>query len=172
MSAMEANIPTDDVLLDVQGLSVEYASPGTTPVTAVEDVSFTLRRGEFVGLVGESGSGKSTLGFALTRLQKPPARISGGRILFDGRDIRELDAEELRRQRQGGFAMVLQSGMNALNPVRTIGNHFRDIFAAHGHVARDDRDARARELIGKVGLDPAVLARYPSELSGGMRQRT
>ena len=172
MSAMEANIPADDVLLDVQGLSVEYASPGTTPVTAVEDVSFTLRRGEFVGLVGESGSGKSTLGFALTRLQKPPARISGGRILFDGRDIRELDAEELRRQRQGGFAMVLQSGMNALNPVRTIGNHFRDIFAAHGHVARDDRDARARELIGKVGLDPAVLARYPSELSGGMRQRT
>jgi len=172
MSAMEANIPTDDVLLDVQGLSVEYASPGTTPVTAVEDVSFTLRRGEFVGLVGESGSGKSTLGFALTRLQKPPARISGGRILFDGRDIRELDAEELRRQRQGGFAMVLQSGMNALNPVRTIGNHFRDIFAAHGHVARDDRDARARDLIGKVGLDPAVLARYPSELSGGMRQRT
>ncbi|MGH8954441.1 MAG: ABC transporter ATP-binding protein [Microbacterium sp.] len=172
MSAMEANIPTDDVLLDVQGLSVEYASPGTTPVTAVEDVSFTLRRGEFVGLVGESGSGKSTLGFALTRLQKPPARISGGRILFDGRDIRELDAEELRRQRQGGFAMVLQSGMNALNPVRTIGNHFRDIFAAHGHVSRGDRDARARELIGKVGLDPAVLARYPSELSGGMRQRT
>ncbi|SEB55634.1 ABC transporter ATP-binding protein [Microbacterium hydrocarbonoxydans] len=173
MSAMEANTAvTDDVLLDVQGLSVEYASPGTTPVTAVEDVSFTLRRGEFVGLVGESGSGKSTLGFALTRLQKPPARISGGRILFDGRDIRELDAEELRRQRQGGFAMVLQSGMNALNPVRTIGNHFRDIFAAHGHVARDHRDARARELIGKVGLDPAVLARYPSELSGGMRQRT
>lgn len=173
MSAMEANTAvTDDVLLDVQGLSVEYASPGTTPITAVEDVSFTLRRGEFVGLVGESGSGKSTLGFALTRLQKPPARISGGRILFDGRDIRELDAEELRRQRQGGFAMVLQSGMNALNPVRTIGNHFRDIFAAHGHVARDDRDARARELIGKVGLDPAVLARYPSELSGGMRQRT
>ncbi|WP_431071539.1 ABC transporter ATP-binding protein [Microbacterium phyllosphaerae] len=171
MSAMEANTPTDDVLLDVQGLSVEYASPGTKPVTAVENVSFTLRRGEFVGLVGESGSGKSTLGFALTRLQKPPARISEGRILFDGRDIRELNAEELRRQRQGGFAMVLQSGMNALNPVRTIGNHFRDIFAAHGHVSKESRDARARELVGKVGLDPVVLSRYPGELSGGMRQR-
>ncbi len=168
MSAMATN----DVLLDVQDLSVEYASPGATPVTAVDSVSFTLRRGEFVGLVGESGSGKSTLGFALTRLQKPPARISGGRILFGGRDIRELDAEELRRQRQGGFAMVLQSGMNALNPVRTVGNHFRDIFAAHGHVPREAREARAKELIGKVGLDPAVLARYPSELSGGMRQRT
>ena len=173
MSAMapETTPTRDDVLLDVQGLSVEYASPGTKPVAAVHDVSFTLRRGEFVGLVGESGSGKSTLGFALTRLQKPPARISGGRILFGGRDIRELDAEELRRQRQGGFAMVLQSGMNALNPVRTVGNHFRDIFAAHGHVPREDREARARELIGKVGLDDAVLARYPGELSGGMRQR-
>lgn len=167
MSAMTA----DDVLLEVDSLSVEYASPGTAPVTAVEDVSFTLRRGEFVGLVGESGSGKSTLGFALTRLQKPPARISGGRILFGGRDIRELDAEELRRQRQGGFAMVLQSGMNALNPVRTVGAHFQDIFAAHGHVPREARDARARELIGKVGLDPEVLSRYPGELSGGMRQR-
>ncbi|KQY77333.1 ABC transporter ATP-binding protein [Microbacterium maritypicum] len=173
MTAMapETTPMPNDILLDVQGLSVEYASPGTKPVTAVENVSFSLRRGEFVGLVGESGSGKSTLGFALTRLQKPPARISAGRILFGGRDIRELDAEELRRQRQGGFAMVLQSGMNALNPVRTVGNHFRDIFAAHGHVPKDARDARARELIGKVGLDESVLARYPGELSGGMRQR-
>jgi len=172
MTVSEQNTPEqNDILLDVQNLSVEYASPGTTPIAAVHDVSFTLRRGEFVGLVGESGSGKSTLGFALTRLQKPPARISGGRILFGGRDIRELGTEELRRQRQGGFAMVLQSGMNALNPVRTVGNHFADIFAAHGHVPRDDRDARARELIGKVGLDPEVLKRYPGELSGGMRQR-
>ncbi|MGW9114568.1 ABC transporter ATP-binding protein [Microbacterium sp. NPDC055683] len=160
-----------EILLDVQGLSVEYASPGATPVTAVDDVSFTLRRGEFVGLVGESGSGKSTLGFALTRLQKPPARISAGRILFGGRDIRELGAEELRRQRQGGFAMVLQSGMNALNPVRTVRNHFLDVFAAHEHVAGAAREARARELVEKVGLKPEVLDRYPGELSGGMRQR-
>ena len=160
-----------EVLLEVQGLSVEYASPGATPVSAVEDVSFALRRGEFVGLVGESGSGKSTLGFALTRLQKPPARISGGRILFGGRDIRGLDAEELRRQRQGGFAMVLQSGMNALNPVRTVRAHFFDVFAAHGHIDPHDREQRARELVGKVGLAPEVLDRYPGELSGGMRQR-
>ncbi|MGF6823177.1 peptide/nickel transport system ATP-binding protein [Microbacterium sp. ZKA21] len=160
-----------EILLEVQGLSVEYASPGATPVSAVEDVSFTLRRGEFVGLVGESGSGKSTLGFALTRLQKPPARISGGRILFGGRDIRGLDAEELRRQRQGGFAMVLQSGMNALNPVRTVRAHFFDVFAAHGHISSTDREQRARELVGKVGLGPEVLDRYPGELSGGMRQR-
>ena len=161
----------DEILLDVQGLSVEYASPGAEPVTAVDDVSFALRRGEFVGLVGESGSGKSTLGFALTRLQRPPARISGGRILFGGRDVRELGVEELRRQRQGGFAMVLQSGMNALNPVRTVRAHFFDVFAAHGHFTGEGREERARELVGKVELTPEVLDRYPGELSGGMRQR-
>lgn len=162
---------TDDVLLDVRDLSVIYESPGAAPVQAVDHVSFTLKRGEFVGLVGESGSGKSTLGFALTRLQKPPARTNGGNIFFDGSDIRELDTETLRKQRQGGFAMVLQSGMNALNPVRTIRNHFMDIFKAHGHVAPGDREDRAAELVRKVELEPSVLARYPGELSGGMRQR-
>jgi peptide/nickel transport system ATP-binding protein len=159
------------VLLDVRDLSVVYESAGSEPVQAVDHVSFQLRRGEFVGLVGESGSGKSTLGYALTRLQKPPARTNGGSILFDGADVQGLDTEALRQQRQGGFAMVLQSGMNALNPVRSIRNHFVDVFKAHGHVPRDRWHARAVELVSKVELDPSVLARFPGELSGGMRQR-
>ncbi len=168
-------LPSDgtqaDVLLDVRDLSVVYESAGQTAVQAVDHVSFSLRKGEFVGLVGESGSGKSTLGYALTRLQKPPARTNGGSIVFGGADIRDLDDEALRRQRQGGFAMVLQSGMNALNPVRTVRNHFIDVFKAHGHVPRERWDARMRELIGKVKLPETMLARYPGELSGGMRQR-
>ncbi|OII09172.1 glutathione ABC transporter ATP-binding protein [Curtobacterium sp. MCBA15_008] len=158
-------------MLDVRDLSVVYESAGQTAVQAVDHVSFQLKKGEFVGLVGESGSGKSTLGYALTRLQKPPARTNGGNIVFAGHDIRDLDDEALRQQRQGGFAMVLQSGMNALNPVRTIRNHFIDIFKAHGHVPRDRWDARMQELIGKVKLPVSMLARYPGELSGGMRQR-
>ena len=158
-------------LLKVNDLSIEYDVPGTEPVKAVHHVNFDLEQGEFVGLVGESGSGKSTLGFALTRLSKPPARISGGQVLFNGKDITTLSDEELRVQRQGGFAMVLQSGMNALNPVRTIRNHFMDIFKAHGHVAKDKREGRALELIRKVGLPDRTLERYPGELSGGMRQR-
>ena len=158
-------------LLEVTDLSVVYEPRGSEPTYAVKDATFSLERGEFVGLVGESGSGKSTIGFAITRLSKPPARISAGRILFDGTDIAGIEAEDLRRQRQGGFAMVLQSGMNALNPVRSIRNHFGDVFAAHGHVPRDKRLARARELVEKVELPVSVLDRYPGELSGGMRQR-
>jgi peptide/nickel transport system ATP-binding protein len=158
-------------ILEVKDLSVVYESNGFTAWQAVDHVSFALEAGEFVGLVGESGSGKSTLGLALTRLQKPPARTNGGQIRFRGKDIRELDAETLRQQRQGGFAMVLQSGMNALNPVRTIRNHFIDIFRAHGHVEKSRWDARQVELIEKVGLTKETLARFPGELSGGMRQR-
>ena len=158
-------------LLRVENLSVEYDSPDQEPVKAVEDVSFSLDQGEFVGLVGESGSGKSTLGFAVTRLSKPPARISKGRVLFGGKDITTLSQEELRRQRCGGFAMVLQSGMNALNPVRTVRKHFVDIYKAHGNVEKKDYEAHSRQLVEKVGLQDSVLNAYPGELSGGMRQR-
>lgn len=158
-------------LLKVEDLSVVYDEDKGRSFEAVKHVGFELDQGEFVGLVGESGSGKSTLGYALTRLSKPPARIAGGRILFDGTDIAALSIEEVRTQRRGGFAMVLQSGMNALNPVRTIRNHFLDIFAAHGHVPPRERAARAEELIAKVELPESTLSRYPGELSGGMRQR-
>lgn len=158
-------------LLRVENLSVEYDTPGQEPVKAVKDVSFSLDQGEFVGLVGESGSGKSTLGFAVTRLSKPPARISRGRVLFGGKDITILSQEELRRQRCGGFAMVLQSGMNALNPVRTVRKHFVDIYKAHGNVGKKDYEAHSKQLVEKVGLQDSVLGAYPGELSGGMRQR-
>jgi peptide/nickel transport system ATP-binding protein len=158
-------------LVSVQGLSVVYEPNGAEPVPAVKAVSFDLEQGDFVGLVGESGSGKSTLGFALTGLSKPPARVAAGSIIFDGVDIASLTPCQLRVQRHGGFAMVLQSGMNALNPVRSIRNHFFDIFAAHGHVSARDRGARAAELVGKVELPASVLDRFSGELSGGMRQR-
>lgn len=158
-------------LLTIDHLSIDYATPGETPVHAVKDANFTIEQGEFVGLVGESGSGKSTLGFAITRLSQPPAVIAGGRVLFDGKDITTLSAEQLRVQRRGGFAMVLQSGMNALNPVRTIRKHFIDIYKAHGHVKKDQWEKCSLELIGKVGLPERTLDRYPGELSGGMRQR-
>ncbi|MBF4634810.1 ABC transporter ATP-binding protein [Agreia pratensis] len=157
-------------LLEITDLSVDYGE-GAGSTHAVNHVSFTLQHGEFVGLVGESGSGKSTLGFAVTGLSKPPAHVVGGSILLDGVDIASLSSADLREQRHGGIAMVLQSGMNALNPVRSIRNHFVDIFRAHGHIDRADWNSRAEELVAKVELPSSVLDRYPGELSGGMRQR-
>lgn len=159
-----------EIILDVQNLNISYITDGVE-TQAVRDAHFTLEQGEFVGLVGESGSGKSTLGFAIAGLTKPPAVITGGKVLFNGTDLTSLSTEQLREQRRGGVAMVLQSGMNALNPVRTVRNHFRDIFEAHGHIERSQWDARAAELVAKVQMPETVLTRYPGELSGGMRQR-
>ena len=163
------------VILDAQGVNVDYHPPGGAPVHAVRDVSLTLEQGEFVGLVGESGCGKSTLGFALTRLLQPPARLVGGSIVFDGVDLASLDGEALRAQRRNGIALVLQSGMNALNPVRSVEGHLRDIMRAH---ARDGADVsrqavrrRGAELLERVRLPEDVLTSFPHELSGGMRQR-
>ena len=162
-------------LLEARGVNVVYEPSRGTRIWSVRDVDLTLEQGEFVGLVGESGCGKSTLGYALTRMLRPPARLSGGVITFDGTDISGLEGEQLRRHRGSGFALVLQSGMNALNPVRTVGRQFGDIFKAHaspgddlgsGGVAR-----RGAELLESVGLNAGVLRRFPHELSGGMRQR-
>jgi peptide/nickel transport system ATP-binding protein len=162
-------------LLSAQNVNVVYEPTRGQRIWSVRDVDLELAEGEFVGLVGESGCGKSTLGYALTRMQRPPARLEGGRITFDGVDIASLDGEALRRQRRNGFALVLQSGMNALNPVRSVEHHLGDILRAH---ERDGEDwnrhrvhERGVELLAKVGLDADVLPRFPHELSGGMRQR-
>ncbi len=158
-------------LLEAHGLNVVYEPRRGTRVWSVRDVDITLEQGEFVGLVGESGCGKSTLGYALTRMLRPPARLSGGQVLFDGQDVTDLRGEALRRLRHRGFSLVLQSGMNALNPVRSVEDHFGDVLRAHRKVTGAEVRRRAAELLDKVHLPAATLARYPHELSGGMRQR-
>jgi oligopeptide/dipeptide ABC transporter ATP-binding protein len=158
-------------LLEVEDLSVVYEASRSDPVRAVREVSLTLDDGEFVGLVGESGCGKSTLGYAITRMLRPPARLESGRVIFSGTDIASLSGERLRRMRSHGFALVLQSGMNALNPVRTIENHFGDVLRAHQRTGKADVRRRATELLEAVKLPPETLRRFPHELSGGMRQR-
>jgi oligopeptide/dipeptide ABC transporter ATP-binding protein len=162
-------------LLQATDINVTYRPSRGDDIWAVRDVSLSLEEGEFVGLVGESGCGKSTLGYALTRMLQPPAHLDSGVIDFDGTDISNLSGEDLRHQRRNGFALVLQSGMNALNPVRTIGHHFLDIQRAHAadgnRPTASSTATRSTELLAKVQLDPGVLSRYPHELSGGMRQR-
>jgi peptide/nickel transport system ATP-binding protein len=164
-----------DVVLSVENLSVEYA--GERPTRAVRDVSFELRRGELLGVAGESGCGKSTLAYAISRMLKPPARLTGGRVLHrsqDGvvTDLLALEGEELRAFRWSRQSMVFQSAMNALNPVTTVGRQFDDIFRAHRpDWTTERRRQRSGELLELVGIDPARIRSFPHELSGGMRQR-
>ncbi|TWE11724.1 ABC transporter ATP-binding protein [Rudaeicoccus suwonensis] len=162
-------------LLEARGLNVGYHPDRGQRVWSVRDVDLSLEPGEFVGLVGESGCGKSTLGFALTRMLRPPAHIDSGSVIFDGTDIATLTGENLRQRRRGGFALVLQSGMNALNPVRSVAQQFGDVLSAHARkdekLSKAQVRSRGMDLLDSVKLLPEVLDRYPHELSGGMRQR-
>ncbi len=138
---------------------------------AVDGVSFTIAPGEVLGLAGESGSGKSTIAHAVLRVLHPPAVITGGRVLFRGRDILEMDDGELERFRWRDVSMVLQSAMNALNPVMTIGDQIVDVFDAHQHMPKREARERAAQLLRIVGIDESRIDSYPHQLSGGQRQR-
>jgi oligopeptide/dipeptide ABC transporter ATP-binding protein len=165
-----------DVILDVRGLKVEYIN-GAARTPAVDDVSFTLRRGEVLGIAGESGSGKSTLAYAITRMHRPPAEISQGEILYtnpDGStvDVLAMGDAELREFRWEELSIVLQSAMHALNPILRIGAQIEDVLVAHRpRMSARDRAARIIELLGIVGIPVDRANSYPHELSGGMRQR-
>lgn len=156
-------------LLDVQDLVVDYETPGRR-VRAVDHVSFNILPGEIVGLAGESGCGKSTAAHAILRLLRPPARITAGRILYQGQDLVTLSPEELRRLRWRKISIVFQSAMNSLNPVMSIGGQFADMLRTHGVRGTEARE-RAGQMLRLVGMDPGRLRSYPHELSGGMRQR-
>jgi peptide/nickel transport system ATP-binding protein len=156
-------------LLDVRRLKVEYLTP-RGPVRAVDDVSFTLYPGKVVGLAGESGSGKSTLAHALLRILHPPALITGGQVLFAGRDVLEMSEAELEQFRWREMSIVFQSAMNALNPVMRIRDQLLDGMQAHG-IPAEQANQRALRLFDLVGIEPGRLDAYPHQLSGGMRQR-
>ncbi len=161
-----------DVLIEVRGLCVDYGI-GDDAVHAVVDADLELRRGEVLGLAGESGSGKSTLAYAITRLLRPPGVITAGSARF-GASVNLLSAgqRELRGLRWNEIAVVLQSSMNALNPVLSIGTQFADVLRAHRPgMSRADRRARSGQLLEMVGIPADRLASYPHQLSGGMRQR-
>jgi oligopeptide/dipeptide ABC transporter ATP-binding protein len=164
--------PASDRILDVRGLTVAYATDDQ-PVIAVDNVDFDVGRGEFLGIVGESGCGKSTLMYAVTRLLGPPfaGQIMAGEILFQGRDMVSLHEKQLRHIRWREFSLVMQSAMNALNPVLTIAAQMRDACKAHSNMSANEIEERSREVLRLVSIDPVHLHSYPHQLSGGMRQR-
>jgi peptide/nickel transport system ATP-binding protein/oligopeptide transport system ATP-binding protein len=135
-------------------------------VKAVDDVSFTIKKGETFGLVGESGCGKTTTGRAVLRLIEPDS----GEIRFEGTDMLQLGASELRVLRRD-MQIIFQDPYASLNPRMTIRTIVGEPFAIHGIATGSDRDNRVAELLTTVGLEPSVMSRYPHEFSGGQRQR-
>ncbi|MCO4769918.1 MAG: ABC transporter ATP-binding protein [Deltaproteobacteria bacterium] len=153
----------------MENLDVAYlAADG--PVRATSKVSFTLEDGEILGLVGESGSGKSTVAKAAMRVLGQPAVITGGSVRFRGREVLRMSDAELRQWRWRDVSMVMQSALNAMNPVMTVLDHVLDTLAAHG-ITGAAAKKRAGELLDLVEIDRHHLRSYPHELSGGMRQR-
>ena len=165
--------PGDPPLLEVRHLVKHFPvgggflGRGAGLVRAVDDVSFTIRRGETLGLVGESGCGKTTTGRAILQLE----RATSGQVLFEGRDLTTLDEVELRDVRRR-MQVIFQDPYGSLNPRMTVGQMLAEPLAVHGIVRESaGRAARVRELLERVGLLPQHAFRYPHELSGGQRQR-
>jgi peptide/nickel transport system ATP-binding protein len=139
---------------------------------ALAKVNLAVRAGETLGIVGESGCGKSTLLFAIAQLLVPPAGIAGGSVIFKGQSMVGLTDKQLASVRWKDMSVVMQSAMNALNPVKSIGAQFRDAMRAHGMTAKAQVADRSAEVLRMVGIDPVHLKSYPHQLSGGMRQRS
>lgn len=163
-------------LLEIRGLCVDYIT-GQGPVRAIDRLDLCVEKGELLGIAGESGSGKTTLAQALLRILPPPAVISGGQVIFQGRDILAMDETRLRALRWQGISMVFQSAMDALNPVIPVGEQITDTLRAHGMAAGAGAGSgfearrRAAELLDMVGIPADRLDAYAHQLSGGMRQR-
>ena len=158
-----------DAVLDVRDLRVEVGGRAI-----VDQIGFSLRPGEMLGLVGESGCGKSVTALAIMRLlAEPPMRIARGQILLDGRDLAQLDEPALQRLRGHDMAMIFQEPMTSLNPVFSVGDQIAEAVRLHSDQSRRQARSRAAELLARVGIPApeAALDRYPHQMSGGQRQR-
>ncbi|MFH1848420.1 MAG: ABC transporter ATP-binding protein [Candidatus Omnitrophota bacterium] len=159
-------------LLEIKNLTTSYFSDGKE-LKAVNDVSLSLESGQVLGIVGESGCGKSTLALSMMRLIRPPGKITGGSIMFDGKQILGLDGESMRKLRGSEISMIFQEPLSALNPVLRIGHQICEAIHAHREIDKGEAKKLAIELLEKVQI-PEPKARfdaYPHQLSGGMRQR-
>lgn len=160
-----------DKVLNVQDLTMHYTTR-SGEVSAVNDVTFSLERGQSMGLVGESGCGKTSIAISLLKLLPDNAEFKGGHIYLNDKDIVPLKEEEMRKLRWNKISMVFQAAMNALNPVYKVGDQIIEAMEEHNEI-QTNQEARERVayLFELVGLQPKLMDQFPHEYSGGMRQR-
>ena len=158
------------IALHIKDLNVEYILKNDSH-PAVKNISFQINQGEIFGLVGESGSGKSTVVQALIRTLPPPAVITGGNVMVDEIDILSLSANEVKKYRWEQVSIVMQSALNALNPVMTVEDQIKDVLEIHKNIVGQKADEKIEELLQLVDVSKENAKNYPHQLSGGMRQR-
>ncbi|MFN8519749.1 MAG: ABC transporter ATP-binding protein [Chloroflexota bacterium] len=159
-------------LLEVRDLAVEFTLGDGRAARAVDGISFDVDAGEAVGLVGESGCGKTTTALAITRLLPANGRIAGGSVRLAGEEISSMPEDELRKRRWTDVSIIFQGAMNALNPVRRVGDQVVEPVLLHEPtLGRAAARTRVGELFELVGINPDRLREYPHQFSGGMRQR-
>lgn len=161
----------ENVFLSVKDLSVIYTS-GKKTVQAVNHVSFNMEKGKTLALVGETGAGKTTIARAILGiLPNPPAKLTGGEILLEGRDMVRMTEKELLSIRGNKIAMIFQDPMTALNPLQTVGSQISEGIRLHGNSDHEDAKKKACDMLEMVGIPAARYSEYPFEFSGGMKQR-
>ena len=161
-----------DLLLDIKNERLSFFTPAGE-VKALNNVSFSMKQGEVLGIVGESGSGKSVTAYSLMGLTAYPGKLIGGEIRFNGHEVEKMTEKEFRKMRGEEVSIIFQDPMTSLNPVYTIGNQIVEMVRLHTNKDKKAAYARAKELLELVGINEPErrLKQYPHELSGGMRQR-
>jgi len=162
---------SEKILIKIRNLTVTYRTR-LGPVSAVDHISFDLKRGEILGLVGESGCGKSTMGKAMMRMIPPPATITADEYVFDGMDVMSFNEDQLRDFRGRRISMIFQDPLTSLNPVQRVDEHVIEAIQVHEKkTTTPNALKRAKKLMDRLGIKEDRLASYPHQLSGGMRQR-
>lgn len=162
---------SENNFIEVKDLVVEYTSDGDI-VQAVNGVSFSLNRGETLGLVGETGAGKTTIAKSILRiLPEPPARVKSGTVEMDGVDLLKLPEKEMLKIRGNKISMIFQDPMTALNPVMSVGKQITEVVALHNECSKEEARQRTIEMLEMVGIPAERYVEYPHQFSGGMKQR-
>lgn len=158
-------------MLDIRNLTVEYHIDDMV-VHAVNDISFTIKQGETVGVVGETGAGKTTTALSIMQLiQEPPGKIASGEILYHGQDLRKISEREMRKIRGSNITMIFQDPMTSLNPVMSVGDQIMEVIQLHDKCSKAEAVKKTMTILETVGIPGERFHEYPHQFSGGMKQR-